>query len=74
MNTYVNNQEYQELYHKLKQQEKTIAQLVEIIAAANKRIYDLDRRQLGFEHRLLIREHHSLSLTSKAVRSPQAAE
>ncbi|MFG6114689.1 hypothetical protein ACGTN9_05845 [Halobacillus sp. MO56] len=72
MTTYV-NQEYQELYHKLKQQEKTIAQLVEIIAAANKRIYDLDRRQLGFEHRLLVREH-SLSMTSTTFRSTPDAE
>ncbi len=65
--------EYQELFHKLKQQEKTIAQLVEIIAAANKRIYDLDRRQLGYEHRLLVREH-TLSLTSSAKRSTSLAE
>ncbi|SEA39864.1 hypothetical protein SAMN05421743_104215 [Thalassobacillus cyri] len=72
MTTYV-NQEYQELYHKLKQQEKTIAQLVEIIAATNKRIYDLDRRQLGFEHRLLVREH-SLQMTSTTFRSPPNAE
>ncbi len=65
--------EYQELFHKLMQQEKTIAQLVEIIAAANKRIYDLDRRQLGYEHRLLVREH-TLSLTSSANRSTPIAE
>ncbi|MBM7551423.1 hypothetical protein [Thalassobacillus pellis] len=54
LNTY--SESYDELYHKLKQQEKTIAQLVEIIAATNKRVYDLDRRQLGYEHRLLLRE------------------
>ncbi|GGF31368.1 hypothetical protein GCM10010954_33220 [Halobacillus andaensis] len=44
------------LYQRMKQQEETIAQLVEIIGAANRRIYDVDQRQLKMEHQL-VREH-----------------
>ncbi|WP_101843043.1 hypothetical protein [Halobacillus sp. Marseille-P3879] len=44
------------LYEKIKQQEETIAQLVEIIGAANRRIFDVDQRQLKLEHQL-VREH-----------------
>ncbi|MFD1020315.1 hypothetical protein [Thalassobacillus hwangdonensis] len=49
-------QSYQDLQHRLKQQEQTIAQLVEIVAATNKRVFELDRRQSGVEHLLLTQE------------------
>ncbi|MCP3028117.1 hypothetical protein [Halobacillus sp. A5] len=44
------------LHERIKQQEETVAQLVEIIGAANRRIYDVDQRQMKMEHQL-IREH-----------------
>ncbi|SFJ45368.1 hypothetical protein SAMN04487936_102234 [Halobacillus dabanensis] len=47
------------IYERLKQQEETIAQLVEIIAATNRRLTELDQRQHGFEHHI-IRESPSL--------------
>ncbi|UOQ45738.1 hypothetical protein MUN89_07360 [Halobacillus salinarum] len=46
-----------DLSRRLKQQEEVIAQLVDIIAVTNRRIYDLDQRQSGMEHQL-IREHN----------------
>ncbi len=44
------------LYQRMKQQEETIAQLVDMMAVTNRRIYDLDQRQSGIEHQL-VREH-----------------
>ncbi|MCP3031416.1 hypothetical protein LF817_08660 [Halobacillus sp. A1] len=41
------------LYERLKQQEETIAQLVEIIGTANRRIYEVDQRQSNMEHQLI---------------------
>ena len=46
------------IYERLKQQEETIAQLVDIIGATNRRLTELDQRQLGFEHHI-IRERPS---------------
>ncbi|WP_163526866.1 hypothetical protein [Halobacillus ihumii] len=41
------------LYQRMQQQEEAIAQLVEIIGATNRRVYDLDQRQLGIEHEMI---------------------
>lgn len=38
------------LYQRLRQQEETIAQLVDIIGATNRRVHELYQRQLGVEH------------------------
>ncbi|SFF68136.1 hypothetical protein SAMN05216353_10590 [Halobacillus alkaliphilus] len=46
------------LYQRLRQQEETIAQLVDIIGATNRRVHELYQRQLGVEHQF-IREHRS---------------
>ncbi|UOR11683.1 hypothetical protein [Halobacillus amylolyticus] len=51
------------LYQKMQQQEETIAQLVEIIGVTNRRVYDLDQRQLGMAHEL-IRERQPRFVTS----------
>ncbi|MEC3882765.1 hypothetical protein VKA52_03365 [Halobacillus sp. HZG1] len=49
----MNGKEFEYIYKRLNQQEETIAQLVEIIGATNRRITDLDRRQLGVEHQII---------------------
>ncbi|MYL49166.1 hypothetical protein GLV98_06705 [Halobacillus litoralis] len=49
----MNGKEFEYIYKRLNQQEETIAQLVEIIGATNRRITDLDRRQLGVEHHII---------------------
>ncbi|REJ10185.1 hypothetical protein [Halobacillus trueperi] len=49
----MNDKEFEYIYKRLNQQEETIAQLVEIIGATNRRITDLDRRQLGVEHQII---------------------
>lgn len=47
------------IYERLRQQEETIAQLVDIIGATNRRLTELDQRQHGVEHQM-IRERPSL--------------
>ncbi|MFC7063337.1 hypothetical protein [Halobacillus seohaensis] len=49
------------LYSRLKQQEETIAQLVELIGVANRRIYDVDQRQLNMEHQLVCEQQPRLA-------------
>ena len=41
------------VYEKLKQQEETIAQLVQIIGSTNQKVIDLHKRQMGVEHQIL---------------------
>ncbi|MGP4077712.1 hypothetical protein [Halobacillus sp. K22] len=51
------------LYQRLRQQEETIAQLVDIIGATNRRVHELNQRQLGVEHQF-IREQRPAFTTS----------
>ncbi|SEH39873.1 hypothetical protein SAMN05192559_101128 [Halobacillus karajensis] len=52
------------IIERLKQQEETIAQLVDIIGSTNRRLMELDQRQPGVEHQV-IRERSSLFIPSK---------
>ncbi|TGB02358.1 hypothetical protein [Halobacillus salinus] len=59
-----NCQDCQYVYERLKQQEETIAQLVQIIATTNQKVIDLHKRQMGVEHQI-IREQPQLFMTSR---------
>ncbi|MDC3416137.1 hypothetical protein [Aquibacillus salsiterrae] len=48
----MNCPEYEILSQKLKQHENTITQLLVILAASNKKISDLNKRQIDLEHRV----------------------
>lgn len=52
------------VYERLKQQEETIAQLVQIIGMTNQKVIDLHKRQMGVEHQIL-REHPQPLMTSR---------
>ncbi|WP_173915619.1 hypothetical protein [Halobacillus sp. Marseille-Q1614] len=53
----------QQVFERVKQQEKTIAQLVEIIGALNGRITDVNQRQMKLE-RVLVPEQLPRTATS----------
>ncbi|WP_181347273.1 hypothetical protein [Thalassobacillus sp. CUG 92003] len=57
-------QDCQQLEHMLKQQERVIVQLVEIVAATNRRVNELDKCQTGVEHHMIVREQCSRFVSS----------
>ncbi|MCA0971590.1 hypothetical protein LCM20_13365 [Halobacillus litoralis] len=52
------------VYERLKQQEETIAQLVQIIASTNQKVVDLHKRQMGVEHQILREQPQPFSTSS----------
>ena len=44
---------YAYLYERLKQQEETIAQLVQIIGSTNRKVIELHKFHMGMEHQIL---------------------
>lgn len=49
MNNFSKSSAYESLFYKLDQHEKTITQLLEIIAVTNRKLFELERKQMLLE-------------------------